>query len=77
VELGGNQPLEGEAVELVPKRVAGGSEPRMILESRTRKGMYLGWKGKLPETGDKLSIGMLDIKAIRAKHKRADSGCYS
>jgi hypothetical protein len=51
-------------VGLVPESAAGGSDPRVILESRTRKGMYLGWKGKLPETGDKLSMGVLDIKAI-------------
>jgi hypothetical protein len=51
-------------VGLVPKFAADGSDPRVILESRTRNGMYLGWKGKLPETGDKLSMGVLDIKAM-------------
>ena len=43
----------------------GCSKPRIIFESRTRKGMYLGWKGKLPETGDNLSIGVLVRKDIR------------
>jgi hypothetical protein len=49
---------------VVPESAAGGSDPKVILESRTRKGMYLGWKGKPKETGDKLSMGVLDIKAI-------------
>jgi hypothetical protein len=57
VELGANHPFDDEALELVPS----GSNPRMILELRTRKGRYLAWKGKLVGIGDKLSIGVVVI----------------
>jgi hypothetical protein len=64
-ELGANHPFEAEAVGLVPELVASGSEPRTILASRVMNGMYFGWNGKLPETGDKLNVGVLDRKAIK------------
>lgn len=63
-ELGTNHPFEAKAAGLVPEPVAGGSEPRMILTSRVRNGMYFGWNGKLPESCDKLNVGVLDRKAI-------------
>jgi hypothetical protein len=57
-------------VRLVSERAPGGSEPRVTLESRTSKGIYLAWKGKLPETAVKLSMGVLDRKAIRVKSRK-------
>jgi hypothetical protein len=71
-ELDENHPFEVEASGFVPEPV-GGSEPSVILELRT-KGRYFVWKGKLPDIDVKLSMGVLDMKAIRITSKGKAAG---
>jgi hypothetical protein len=63
--FGANHPFTAVAVRVGLEVVSCTAEPSTILLPPVN-GMYLGWKGKLPEAGERLSIGVFANMVVKA-----------